>query len=272
MMTEPYLTTVLEEAEHVAKHYDQVARTADNQAHEYLRYAALRVLEGEADHLPADWTPVDGVTVGYGSDEAMFDSWESDVEWWDTVPPQDDRTRFRVFYPKDQTTVPRVILTVIATLGAWRVWEGSGTACGSYDQRERREVHFLWPEGNLAQALLENRIQEIGGAVVPDGGQEGDVRDRMLVSDGSTSAEVLKPRTKRAVEEAMTVSLLAKGGRYEVEAASENRYEVDIIENLVPVPIGSSALQTETANICVASITKSNRGGSHVQMVLPPQM
>ncbi len=51
----------------------------------------------------------------------------------------------------------------------------------------------------------------------------------MLVSDGSTSADDLEPRTKRAVEEAMTVSLLTKGGRYEVEAASGNRYEVDII-------------------------------------------
>ncbi len=38
-MTEPYLTTVLEEAEHVAKQHDQVALTTDNQAHEYLRYS-----------------------------------------------------------------------------------------------------------------------------------------------------------------------------------------------------------------------------------------
>ena len=29
-MTDDYLTTVLEEAEHVAKQYDQVARTTDN--------------------------------------------------------------------------------------------------------------------------------------------------------------------------------------------------------------------------------------------------
>ena len=74
MMTEPYLTTVLREAEHVADQHNQVARTTDNQAHEYLRYAVLQVLEDEAEHFPADWTPIDGVTVGYGSDEAMFDS------------------------------------------------------------------------------------------------------------------------------------------------------------------------------------------------------
>lgn len=159
-----------------------------------------------------------------------------DVEWWDRVPPQDDCARFRVFYPEDQTTVPRVILTVMAVLGASRVWEGSAAACGSYDHRERREVHFLWPEGNLTEALLENRIQETCGAVAPDGGQAGDVRDRMIVSDGFTSADDLEPRTKRAVEEAMTVSLLAKGGRYEVEAASGNQFKVDIIEQSCTCP------------------------------------
>ena len=45
-MTDDYLTTILEEAEHVAEQHDQVARTTDNQAHEYLRYTVLRVLEG----------------------------------------------------------------------------------------------------------------------------------------------------------------------------------------------------------------------------------
>jgi hypothetical protein len=55
-MTDRYLTTVLKEAEHVAEQHDQIARTVDNQAHEYLRYAVLRVLEGEADPHPADWT------------------------------------------------------------------------------------------------------------------------------------------------------------------------------------------------------------------------
>ena len=46
-MTDDYLTAVLEEAEHVAEQHDQVARTTDNQAHEYLRYAVLRILEGQ---------------------------------------------------------------------------------------------------------------------------------------------------------------------------------------------------------------------------------
>jgi hypothetical protein len=73
MMTDRYLTTILEEAKHVAEEHDQ--------AHEFLRYAVLRVLEGVADHLSVDRTPIDGVTVGYGSDEAMYDSWGSSEDW-----------------------------------------------------------------------------------------------------------------------------------------------------------------------------------------------
>ncbi|ERG97302.1 MAG: hypothetical protein J07HQW2_03788 [Haloquadratum walsbyi J07HQW2] len=147
-MTDDYLTTVLEEAEHVAEQHDQIARTADNEAHEYLRYAVLRlrILEGQTDHLPTDWTPIDGVTVGYGTDEAMFDSCGSSEDWWETVPPQEAYTRFRVFFPDDHQTVPRTIVDVMAALGAWRVWTGSAAACGSYDHRERREVHYLWSE------------------------------------------------------------------------------------------------------------------------------
>ena len=62
------------------------------------------------------------MTVGYGRDQPMYDSWGSDVEWGNTVPPQDDCTRFRVFYPDEQGTIVRVILTVMAALGAGRVW------------------------------------------------------------------------------------------------------------------------------------------------------
>ena len=31
------------------------------------------VLEAEANHLPADWTPTDGMTVVYGIDKPIFD-------------------------------------------------------------------------------------------------------------------------------------------------------------------------------------------------------
>jgi hypothetical protein len=47
---------------------------------------------------------------------------------------------------------------------------------------------------------------------------------------------ISSPRTKRAVAEAMDVSLLSKGGRYEVQSASDNRYEVDIIDESCTCP------------------------------------
>lgn len=47
-MTDDYLTMNLEEANLIAEH-DWVARTTDNQAHAYLRYAVLRILEGQKD-------------------------------------------------------------------------------------------------------------------------------------------------------------------------------------------------------------------------------
>ena len=100
----------------------------------------------------------------------------------------------------------------MAALGAWRVWTGSAAACGSYDHRERREVHYLWPEGHPVEALLANRIRGPTATVAPDGGRTGDVRDRIVVADHSTPKDDLEPRTRRAVDEAMAVSLLEKGG------------------------------------------------------------
>jgi len=47
IMSELYLSAVLDEAERVAEQHDQIARSADDPAHEYLRYAVLRLLEGE---------------------------------------------------------------------------------------------------------------------------------------------------------------------------------------------------------------------------------
>ena len=228
-MTDRYLTAVLAEAERIAKHYNQVARSRDSPAHEYLRYAVLRLLEGEAEEILDDVPLIDGVTVGYGQDKPMFDSWGSDVEWWDTVPPRDECTRFRIFYPNEHATVPRVIVDVMVALGAWRVWNGSAASCGSYDYRERSEVHYLWPEDHPVQDLLQERLQHPDGAVAPDGGRTGDVRDRMVVSEDTTPQDTLEPRTRHAVDETMNASLLAKGGRYEVQSASGNRYEVDII-------------------------------------------
>ena len=160
-MTDDNLTTILEEAEHVAEQHDQVARTTDTQAHAYLRYVVLRVFEGEAEHLPTGWTLIDGVTVGYGSGDAMFDNWDSSGRLVETVPPQEASTRFRVFFPNDHQTVPHNIVNVMAALGAWRVWTGSAAACGSYDHRERREFHST----NGSPALQKLSPRTVDGLV-----------------------------------------------------------------------------------------------------------
>jgi len=109
------------------------------------------------------------------------------------------------------------------------VWAGNAAACGSYDYRERREVHYLWPEGHPVEELLQDWLQGPAAAVAPDGGRTGDVRDRMVVTKHSNQRADLEPRTRRAVDEAMAVSLLEKGGRYEVQSASGSWYEVDVI-------------------------------------------
>lgn len=80
-MTDRYLTTALEEAESVAEQHEQVTRTTDTHAHEYLRSAVIRILDGEAEHLSRGCTPIDDVTVGYGNHDAIFDSWGSSEDW-----------------------------------------------------------------------------------------------------------------------------------------------------------------------------------------------
>jgi len=96
----------------------------------------------------------------------------------------------------------------MAALGTWRVWTGSATACGSYDHRERREVHYLWSEGHPVEEVLHERLSSPAEAVAPDGGRTGDVRDRLVVDDDPQPQDDLEPRTKRAIDEAMDVLLL----------------------------------------------------------------
>ena len=60
------------------------------------------------------------------------------------------------------------------------------------------------------------------------------------------------------VVETMDVSLLSKGVRYEVQSASGNRYEVDIIDESCICTTGSSAHPRAAASTFVASITRSN--------------
>jgi len=185
-MSELYLSAVLDEAERVAEQHDQIARSADDPAHEYLRYAVLRLLEGETDETTTNGPEIDDVTVGYGEDDAMFDSWGDDVVVVETVAPQDGCTRFRIFYPNEHKVVPRGSSTMMAALGAWRVWAGNAAACGSYNHRERREVHYRWPEGHPVEELLHERLSGPAEAVAPDGGRTGDVRDRLVVDESCT--------------------------------------------------------------------------------------
>jgi len=65
-MNNPYLTAVLNEAEQVAQQHDKIARSTDDPAHEYLRYAVLRLLEGEATETTVDGLDICGVTIGMG--------------------------------------------------------------------------------------------------------------------------------------------------------------------------------------------------------------
>ena len=54
-MTDRYPPIVLDEAERVAEHHEQVAQSSDNPNHEYLRYAVLRLLEDEADETSVEY-------------------------------------------------------------------------------------------------------------------------------------------------------------------------------------------------------------------------
>ena len=62
--------------------------------------------------------PTDGVTVGYGNDKSMFDSCGSSEDWWETIPPREACTRFRVFFLDDHQIVTRNIVNVMSALGA----------------------------------------------------------------------------------------------------------------------------------------------------------
>ena len=58
----------------------------------------------------------------------------------------------------------------------------------------------------------------------------------MVASANGGQVDDLEPRTHRAVTEEMSVSLLDKGGRYEVQSASGNRYEVDVADESCTYP------------------------------------
>jgi len=237
-MTDRYLITVLEEAEYVAEQHHQVARAADNQVHEYLRYAVLRILERAGrpltDGLDADRRrhcrlrhrrgdvrqlglqrglvgdcptagivyPLPGVLPGRPSDR-----------------PTDHRRRdgrARCLASLGAGAQPRVAPTTIASAA-------KSTTCGRKAIRSRK----CSTSGSVA--LRKPSLQTVVGLT-------GDVRDRLVVDDDPQPQDDLEPRTKRAIDEAMDVSLLSKGGRYEVQSASGNRYEVDVVDESCTCP------------------------------------
>ncbi|WP_254547343.1 hypothetical protein [Halomarina pelagica] len=168
-MTDHYLPIVLEEAHQLANHQPELAQSTEQPAHEYLRYAVLQLLEADADDTYTDVDPVHDVTVGYGMDQAMFDHWASEVDWWESIPPQENCTRFRIFYSNEQDAVPRTVVDVMAALGAWHVWTGEASEHGSYDHCDRHEVHYLWPKHHPIEELLTSRLQSTQSIVESSG-------------------------------------------------------------------------------------------------------
>jgi len=151
------------------------------------------------------------------------------------MPAREECTRFRVFYPDDVARVPRAVSDVMNALGAWRVWSGDALDVGAYDYRDRREVHYCWPIGHPIEERLNARLEHDDQRIAPDGGRTGDLRAREVASD-QTHSPALEARTQRALDEEMIVSLLAKGGQYEVRAQSGRVYDVDVITETCTCP------------------------------------
>ena len=86
------------------------------------------------------------------------------------------------------------------------------------------------------EEVLHERLSGPAGVVAPDGGRTGDVRGQLVVDGDPQPQDGLEPRTKRAANESMDVLLLSKGGRYEVQSASGNWYEVDVTDESCTCP------------------------------------
>lgn len=235
-MSDEYLDLVLEEAQQLINHQPTDTPTAEINLHEYLRFAIHCLLESEAERTYTKEPRVPRVTVGYASDQAMFETWGSDVDWWSELSPQANASRFWVFYPATEDGVPLQVGRLMEAIGAWRVWTGDPTTPGVSDFRDRRETHYLWPHDHPIVDLLAARVQATTATAtaVPDGGvtrascTDGLAQEAGVRQTGAPDEE-LAPRTRRAIAESMDVSLLAKGGQYEVQSESGNSYVVDIV-------------------------------------------
>jgi len=150
------------------------------------------------------------VTVGYGEDEAMFDSWGDDVEWWDIVPPRGRSTPFRIFYPDEYEIVPRVIVDVMAP--------SARGACGLGTPRRVAPTTIASAVKSTIsgqKAIRSRNSFKIGSRVLPlPSRRTVDELATFAIGWSSrstrTSVRTSNPRTRRAVDEAMAVSLLER--------------------------------------------------------------
>jgi len=106
------------------------------------------------------------------------------------------------------------------------------------------------------EEVLHERLCGPAEAVAPDGDRTGDVRDRLVVDENPRSQDDLEPRTKRAVAEAMDVSLLSNGAATKFSPRPETGTKSTSPTSRVPALTGSSAHPKAAVSICVASITR----------------
>jgi len=119
---------------------------------------------------------------------------------------------FRIFYPDEYEIVPRVIVDVMAALGA-------RGACGLGTPRRVAPTTIASAVKSTisGQKAIRSRnsfkdwLQGPAAAVAPDGGRTGDVRDRMVVTKHSNQRADLEPRTRR--RRRSNGSLAARKGR-----------------------------------------------------------
>jgi len=202
------------------------------------------------------------VTVGYGEDEAMFDSWGDDVEWWDIVPPREECTRFRIFYPDEYEIVPRVIVDVMAALGACARGLGTprrvapttiasavkSTISGQKAIRSRNSFKI----GSRVLPLPSRRtVDELATFAI--GWSSRSTRTSVRTSNREPDAPSTKQWQSRCSK---------KGRRYEVQSASGSWYEVDVISVSCTCPTGSNERpRAAAANTSAGWTTKSSRDG-----------
>ena len=91
---------------------------------------------------------------------------------------------------------------------------------------------------NKDETEYEKRVYSPNGGVVastPAVSAPGKGVSQLTINEGSSQDE-LEPRTERARTEEMDISLLQKGGIYEIQSKSGNIYEVDVASETCTCP------------------------------------